>query len=48
MRRGLVLLALTLVGAVLVASPAGATFPGRNGPVAFRQFDPFPSWGPRR
>jgi Tol biopolymer transport system component len=34
----MIVLALIVTGSA--APPAGATFPGRNGPVAFRQFDP--------
>jgi Tol biopolymer transport system component len=35
-----VALAAMGVVAAVAAVPAGATFPGRNGPIAFRQFDP--------
>lgn len=40
MRRTLLITGLTLIVATTVAAPASATFPGRNGPIAFRQFDP--------
>jgi Tol biopolymer transport system component len=39
MRRTL-LITLTLLVAASAAAPAGATFPGRNGPIVYRQFDP--------
>jgi Tol biopolymer transport system component len=40
MPRTLLTTTLTLTVAASAAAPAGATFPGRNGPIAFRQFDP--------
>jgi Tol biopolymer transport system component len=33
-------LTLAVVMAAAAATPAGATFPGRNGPIVYRQFDP--------
>lgn len=40
MRRTLLITTLTLTVTALAASPASATFPGRNGPIAFRQYNP--------
>jgi TolB protein len=40
MRRTLLISALALLTATVAAAPARATFPGRNGPIAYRQFDP--------
>ena len=40
MRRTLLTTGLALLVATSAAAPAVATFPGRNGPIAFRQFDP--------
>ncbi len=40
MRRMLVLLALAVIIAGSSAPTAGATFPGRNGPIAYRPVDP--------
>jgi Tol biopolymer transport system component len=40
MRHTLLISALALLAATWAAAPAGATFPGRNGPIAYRQFDP--------
>jgi TolB protein len=40
MRRALLIVGLALLVAASAAQTAGATFPGRNGPIAFRQFDP--------
>ena len=40
MRRTLLITALALLVATAAAAPAGATFPGRNGPIVYRQFDP--------
>jgi Tol biopolymer transport system component len=40
MHRTLLISALALLVATAAAAPAGATFPGRNGPIAYRQFDP--------
>jgi TolB protein len=40
MRRSLLLTTVTLVVATSAVAPAGATFPGRNGPILYRQFDP--------
>jgi Tol biopolymer transport system component len=37
---GLLKRLLTVLTATAAATPAGATFPGRNGPIAYRQFDP--------
>jgi TolB protein len=39
MRRGLLIGGLALIAAALVAPTAGATFPGANGPIAFRAVD---------
>ena len=39
MRRTLLTTVLTLTVTASAAAPAGATFPGRNGPIAFRQFE---------
>lgn len=36
MRRTLLISALAVVAATATATPAGATFPGRNGPIAYR------------
>jgi TolB protein len=33
-------LLVTALASLLMAAPAAATFPGRNGPIAFRQIDP--------
>jgi Tol biopolymer transport system component len=40
MRRTLLITSLTLLVATFAAAPAGATFPGSNGPILYRQFDP--------
>jgi TolB protein len=40
MRRTILITALALVITGAAAATAGATFPGRNGPIAYRQFDP--------
>jgi Tol biopolymer transport system component len=40
MRHTLLITALALLIVTAAAAPAGATFPGRNGPIAFRQIDP--------
>jgi TolB protein len=46
MRRTLLITALALLVATTAAMPAGATFPGRNGPIAFREFGPDGIGGP--
>jgi Tol biopolymer transport system component len=40
LRRGALSAALTILLTGSLAATAAATFPGRNGPIAFRQFDP--------
>jgi Tol biopolymer transport system component len=40
MRRTLLITILALSATALAAQPAAATFPGRNGPIAFRQYNP--------
>jgi len=40
MRRSLLITSLAALVMAAATTPAGATFPGRNGPIAFRQFDP--------
>ena len=40
MRRTILISALAVLAATVTATPAGATFPGRNGPIAYRQYDP--------
>jgi Tol biopolymer transport system component len=40
MRRTLLITTLALTATALAAQPAAATFPGRNGPIAYRQFNP--------
>src|SRR4051812_9523496 len=39
MRRTLIITALAGLVAAVAAAPAGATFPGLNGPIAYRPFD---------
>jgi Tol biopolymer transport system component len=39
MRRALLISALTLIPTAVFAAPAGATFPGENGPILFRTLD---------
>jgi TolB protein len=46
MRPTLLITALALLAATFAAPPAGATFPGRNGPIAFREFGPDGIGGP--
>ena len=40
MRPKILIASLTLLVAATAAAPASATFPGRNGPIVYRQFDP--------
>lgn len=40
MRRTPLITALAVLIATAAAAPASATFPGRNGPIVYRQFDP--------
>jgi Tol biopolymer transport system component len=46
MHRTLLISALALLAATAAAAPAEATFPGRNGPIAFREFGPDGVGGP--
>jgi TolB protein len=46
MRPTFLITTLALLLAAVAATPAGATFPGQNGPIAFREFGPNGAGGP--